>query len=127
MTTQRNVLGTRLEPCGLSPKTGFYRSGSCETDDMDLGRHGVCAEVTDTFLIFTQTQGNDLSSPAPEYGFPGLKAGDRWCLCAARWKAACEAELAPPVVLEATHEAVLEDIRIEDLERHALRSRRKNK
>ncbi len=118
MTRQHNVYGTPLTPCSLSPKTGFYRTGDCRTDSQDLGRHGVCAEVTDAFLIHTRALGNDLSTPAPPYGFPGLKPGDRWCLCAGRWKEALEAGVAPPVILEATHESVLDVIDLSDLEAH---------
>jgi len=99
----RNVLGTPLDACSVDPMTGWYRDGSCRTDEMDRGLHVVCAEVDERFLAFTRDRGNDLSTPRPESGFPGLKPGDRWCLCARRWLEAHEAGAAPPVVLEATH------------------------
>jgi hypothetical protein len=100
--------------------TGFFRDGSCQTSDEDLGRHVVCAEVTDEFLAFSRSRGNDLSTPRPELGFPGLKAGQHWCLCAARWQEALDAGLAPPVVLRATEESALEVVRLEDLMAHAV-------
>lgn len=103
----RNVLGGELIPCSLDPVTGFYRNGCCETGPQDLGLHTVCAVMTDAFLAFSKATGNDLSTPRPDYAFPGLKAGDRWCLCAGRWKEALDAGLAPPVVLEASHEEML--------------------
>jgi uncharacterized protein (DUF2237 family) len=103
----RNVLGGELVPCSLDPLTGFYRNGCCETGPEDVGQHTVCAVMTDAFLKFSMSVGNDLSTPRPEYGFPGLTAGDRWCLCAPRWMEALDAGAAPLVVLEATHEEVL--------------------
>ncbi|HEY1880165.1 MAG TPA: DUF2237 domain-containing protein [Caulobacteraceae bacterium] len=103
----RNVLGGELEPCSLSPKTGFFRNGCCETGPEDIGQHTVCAVMTDEFLRFSLNVGNDLSTPRPEFDFPGLRSGDRWCLCAPRWKEALDAGAAPKVVLEATHEEVL--------------------
>ena len=103
----RNVLGGELVPCSLEPLTGFYRNGCCETGPEDVGQHTVCAVMTDAFLKFSMSAGNDLSTPRPEYGFPGLRAGDRWCLCAPRWKEAHDAGAAPLIVLEATHEEVL--------------------
>ena len=103
----RNVLGGELVPCSLDPLTGFYRNGCCETGPEDVGQHTVCAVMTDAFLKFSMSAGNDLSTPRPEYGFPGLRAGDRWCLCAPRWKEAHDAGAAPLIVLEATHEEVL--------------------
>ena len=103
----RNVLGGELVPCSLDPLTGFYRNGCCETGPEDVGQHTVCAVMTDAFLKFSMSVGNDLSTPRPEYGFPGLRAGDRWCLCAPRWKEAHDAGAAPLIVLEATHEEVL--------------------
>jgi hypothetical protein len=112
-----NVLGGALAVCGCDPMTGFTRSGSCETGPRDLGSHTVCAEVTADFLAFTAQRGNDLSSPRP--GFPGLKPGDRWCLCSSRWEEARQAGVAPPVVLEATNEAALDVVRLEDLKAHA--------
>jgi hypothetical protein len=116
----KNVLGGALQTCCLAPKTGFYRTGSCDTGSEDLGRHVVCAHLTAEFLEYTRAQGNDLSSPNPAAGFPGLKPGDRWCLCASRWKEALEAGVAPPVVLEATHVAALDVIPLEELKRNAL-------
>lgn len=103
----RNVLGGRLVPCSADPLTGFHRDGSCATGPEDPGCHAVCARVTAEFLAFSRARGNDLTTPRPEFHFPGLKPGDRWCLCAARWKEALEGGVAPPVVLEATHEAAL--------------------
>lgn len=100
--------------------TGFFRDGCCRTDDMDRGRHVVCARVTEDFLVFSRRRGNDLMTPRPEFDFPGLKDGDQWCLCAMRWQEALEAGVAPPVVLQATHEKVLEFVSIDDLRRHAL-------
>jgi uncharacterized protein (DUF2237 family) len=113
---QRNVLGTDLVTCSMDPLTGWYRSGCCETDADDLGVHAVCAELTDEFLEFSKSVGNDLSTPRP--GFDGLRAGDRWCLCASRWQEALEAGVAPPVVLEATHLQALEWVSLEDLRKH---------
>ena len=103
----RNVLGGELIPCSLAPKTGFFRNGCCETGPEDVGLHTVCAVMTTEFLAFSKAAGNDLTTPMPEYGFPGLKPGDRWCLCAPRWKEALDAGAAPQVVLEATHEETL--------------------
>jgi uncharacterized protein (DUF2237 family) len=103
----RNVLGGELLPCSNRPLTGFFRNGCCETGPEDLGLHTVCAVMTSEFLRFSQSVGNDLSTPQPDFGFPGLKPGDRWCLCAPRWKEALDAGVAPPVVLEATHEETL--------------------
>lgn len=116
----RNVLGGPLQACSLSPRTGFFRDGCCRTGDDDLGRHVVCAQMTDPFLAFTRSVGNDLSTPVPAYGFPGLSPGDRWCLCVTRWKEAFEAGQAPPVVLEATHEAALEVVSLDALLAHAV-------
>ncbi len=116
----KNLLGQDLQTCSVAPQTGYFRTGSCETGPQDIGSHVVCAQVTERFLEFTKSMGNDLSSPIPGSGFPGLKPGDRWCLCALRWKEALEAGVAPPVILEATHEAVLRHVGIEDLKRHAL-------
>ena len=117
MPQDRNVIGGRLEVCCTSPMTGFYRTGSCQTGPDDLGLHSVCAEVTAEFLEFSRSQGNDLMTPQP--GFPGLQPGDRWCLCAGRWKEAADAGKAPPVVLTATHEATLEVVPLEVLLEHA--------
>lgn len=116
----RNVLGDKLIPCSEKPVTGFYRDGCCNTGPDDLGVHTVCAVMTAEFLEFSKARGNDLSTPMPEFGFPGLKPGDRWCLCAARWKEALDAGKAPRVVLGATHEATLEFASLEDLKRHAI-------
>lgn len=115
-----NVLGTELQCCCTDPVTGFYRDGFCRTGGGDIGVHVVCAQVTAEFLAFTQAQGNDLSTPMPAFNFPGLKPGDRWCLCAARWQEAATAGVAPPVVLEATHASALEHVSLELLKRHAL-------
>lgn len=119
LRTAKNVLGTPLVPCSLDPKTGFYRDGCCHTGAGDMGVHVVCAEMTAAFLAFTRAQGNDLSTPVPAYQFPGLKPGDRWCLCASRWQEALEAGAAPPVILEATHAAALEYVSLAQLQQHA--------
>lgn len=116
----KNVLGTQLEVCCTAPMTGFYRDGCCRTGMDDLGLHVVCIEVTADFLKFSQQVGNDLSTPIPEYGFPGLKPGDRWCLCAQRWQQALEMGHAPRVRLEATHISAIEFIDLEDLQDHAI-------
>ncbi len=115
----RNVLGGALEVCGRRPLTGVYRNGRCETGRGDPGLHCVCARMTEAFLAFSRSRGNDLTTPAPEMAFPGLRPGDRWCLCIARWKEAFEAGVAPPVVLAATHISTLEFVSLEDLQRHA--------
>ena len=115
----RNVLGGPLEPCSFKPLTGFFRDGCCNTDDNDFGSHTVCAVLTDDFLLFSRARGNDLSTPRPEYDFPGLRAGDRWCLCAARWREAFDAGQAPKVILVATHEPALRYASIEALRQHA--------
>jgi uncharacterized protein len=120
MTDAKNVFGDTLELCCTSPVTGFYRTGTCETGPMDAGTHVVCAQVTEEFLLFSRSRGNDLVTPAPEQGFPGLKPGDRWCLCATRWREALEAGVAPPVILVATHEAALKYVSLSDLKKHAL-------
>ncbi len=114
-----NVLGTPLQSCGTDPLTGFYRDGCCETGPDDHGTHVVCAVMTVEFLAFTAARGNDLSTPRPEYRFPGLVPGDRWCLCVSRWREALEAGAAPPVVLEATNRKALDVVRVEDLQAHA--------
>jgi uncharacterized protein len=116
----KNVLGTALVPCSYDPITGYYRDGCCNTDEHDHGTHVVCARMTDEFLQFSLKRGNDLVTPHPEWRFAGLKPGDRWCLCALRWKEALDAGLAPPVVLECTHEAALQIVDLEDLQAHAL-------
>lgn len=120
MPAAKNVLGTPLQSCSIDPLTGFYRTGCCETGRDDLGLHLVCAEMTAEFLEFSRLRGNDLSTPVPEYGFPGLSPGDRWCLCVERWKEAFEAGIAPPVVLEATHISALEFVSLEELQAHAV-------
>jgi uncharacterized protein (DUF2237 family) len=116
----RNVFGEPLAPCSLQPRTGFTRSGACETGPDDPGVHGVCARVSAEFLAFSAARGNDLTTPHPEFGFPGLKPGDRWCLCAARWQEALAAGVAPRVVLRATHARVLDVVDLADLKAHAL-------
>lgn len=122
MSDARNVLGGLLQVCGESPMTGFARDGVCHTGPQDIGSHTVCAQMTDAFLEYSKSRGNDLSTPAPQYGFPGLKAGDRWCVCAARWLEAAEDGMAPPVVLEATHARALNKVSLGDLTYHALRN-----
>ncbi len=114
-----NVLGEPLQLCGCEPMTGWYRDGSCRTDGSDLGRHTVCCVVDENFLSYSRAQGNDLSTPAPQYGFPGLKPGDHWCVCAGRWLEAYEDGMAPPVRLEACEQSTLELIPLEVLQGHA--------
>lgn len=116
----RNVLGGPLADCSKQPMTGFFRDGCCNTSDEDRGSHTVCTVVTADFLRFSKARGNDLSTPLPEHGFPGLQPGDRWCLCAARWQEALKAGRAPLVVLTATHERALEIVSLADLKRHAI-------
>lgn len=120
MSKQLNVLGTELQPCSINPLTGFYRTGCCKTGPDDHGCHAVCTEVTEAFLIYSKAAGNDLSTPAPQHGFPGLKPGDRWCLCLSRWKEALDAGAAPPILLNSTHEIALTLIRKSVLEEHGL-------
>ncbi len=115
----RNVLGGELEPCSFDPLTGFARDGCCTADGADMGVHIVCAQMTDEFLAFSVAQGNDLVTPVPEYGFPGLRPGDRWCVCAPRWQEAFEAGVAPPVHLAATHARAVEWCSPEALRAHA--------
>ena len=115
-----NVLGEPLKPCSFDPRTGFFRDGCCNTGPSDRGRHVVCARMTEEFLAFSRARGNDLSTPRPEFGFPGLRPGDRWCLCAERWKEAWEADAAPRVVLASTHRAALRHVPLEALEAHAM-------
>ena len=117
---QRNVLGGTLALCSEEPVTGFYRTGCCETGPQDHGVHTVCAVMTDEFLKFSQSRGNDLSTPRPEFGFAGLRAGDRWCLCAARWLEAFQADRAPDVVLAATNIATLRIVPLEALKSKAI-------
>jgi len=116
----RNVLGGPLAPCSMQPLTGWFRDGCCNTEPRDRGLHTVCAVMTARFLAFSKARGNDLSTPRPEFDFPGLKPGDRWCLCAARWQEAFEAGEAPRVVLAATHEASLAVCALADLKAHAI-------
>ena len=116
----RNVLGERLELCSLKPMTGFFRDGCCNTSREDVGSHTVCVVMTAEFLAFSKSRGNDLSTPVPGFGFPGLKPGDRWCLCAPRWQEAFEAGQAPRVVLRATHEGCLTFCSLADLKRFAV-------
>jgi uncharacterized protein (DUF2237 family) len=120
MNQASNVLGTPLQTCCTNPMTGFYRDGQCNTGAGDYGAHVVCAQVTESFLSYSKTQGNDLSTPVPQYQFPGLKPGDRWCVCAPRWKQALDDGVAPPVVLEATHASALEYVSLEQLKDHAM-------
>ena len=122
MSDQKNVLGTPLQPCCKFPMTGFYRDGYCHTGPEDFGRHVVCVRVTDEFLAFSKDAGNDLSTPVPEGDFPGLIAGDQWCLCALRWQEAFEVGAAPKVVLEAIHISALEVLKLEDLKKHAVKA-----
>jgi uncharacterized protein (DUF2237 family) len=114
-----NVWGEELVPCSYDPLTGFFRDGCCQTDEEDHGTHVVCARMTQEFLIFSLQRGNDLMTPRPEYRFAGLKPGDRWCLCALRWKEALEAGLAPPVIMASTHYKVLEVVSLAQLKAHA--------
>lgn len=122
MTTEKvlNIFGDEIEPCCFEPKTGYFRDGFCRTADHDVGSHVVCAEMTDAFLDFSKEKGNDLSTPRPEFDFPGLKAGERWCLCAMRWAEAFEAGVAPNVFLESCHQKALEFVSLEDLEQFAV-------
>jgi hypothetical protein len=116
----KNVLGTPLECCCTDPMTGYFRDGHCRTDATDRGSHTVCAKVTKEFLAFSKKVGNDLSTPRPEYGFPGLNPGEKWCLCVGRWEEAFLAGVAPPVVLAATHERALEVVELEELKAFAV-------
>lgn len=120
MTDSLNVLGKPLQPCSTDPMTGFFRNGCCETGPSDRGRHIVCAVMTDAFLSYSKAQGNDLSTPMPQFNFPGLKAGDRWCLCLERWREAHKAGKAPKVVLSATHQIALERVQLSVLEQFAI-------
>jgi uncharacterized protein (DUF2237 family) len=119
-SSARNVLGEPLAACCARPRTGFYRDGYCHTGPQDAGSHTVCAQMTDTFLEFSRMRGNDLSTPHPEFEFPGLVAGDRWCLCVSRWREALLAGVAPPVLLAASHERALEVVSLAELRGHAL-------
>ena len=118
--TANNVVGSQLETCCTSPMTGYYRDGLCNTGAGDVGAHTVCAQMTAEFLEFTKSRGNDLSTPVPAFDFPGLKPGDRWCLCASRWKEALDAGVAPPVVPGATHASTLEYVNLNELKPYAL-------
>jgi uncharacterized protein (DUF2237 family) len=119
-TTPRNVLGGELESCCTDPMTGFFRDGLCRASVQDPGSHTVCIVATDEFLAYSKSVGNDLSTPMPQYSFPGLKAGDRWCLVAMRWQQALNDGMAPQVVLAACHEACLEHVNLDDLKRYAI-------
>ncbi len=121
MFDSKNVLGTALHPCCKFPMTGFYRDGYCNTGEEDVGQHTVCIRVTDDFLAFSKAAGNDLSTGYPELDFPGLIAGDQWCLCALRWQEAFEMGVAPQVVLSSTHESTLEVVKLKDLQKHAFK------
>lgn len=116
----KNVLGEELEMCCISPMTGFFRDGTCRTGPNDLGVHVVCAEMTEEFLNFSKSVGNDLTKPSSDMDFPGLKPGDRWCLCVMRWKEAFDAGVAPPVILSSTHISALDYVSLEDLKKHAI-------
>ena len=122
MTAHKNVLGSALQVCSMEPLTGFTREGSCVVTEDDIGVHGVCVVVSEEFLEFSKRVGNDLSTPMPLYGFSGLKPGDRWCLCAPRWREALENGMAPPVDLMATHESTLEYATLADLLLHSIGS-----
>lgn len=118
--SSRNVYGKPLKVCCMQPMTGFFRNGCCDTSPEDVGLHTVCVVITDVFLNFSKSRGNDLSTPRPEFNFPGLKEGDRWCLCAVRWQEALEAGVAPKVKLLSTHWRTLDIIQLSDLEAHAI-------
>jgi uncharacterized protein len=115
-----NVLGEALQACCEDPATGFYRDGYCHTGPGDVGSHTVCARMTEAFLTFSSSQGNDLATPRPDLAFPGLRAGDRWCLCVARWREALEAGVAPPVILASSHIKALDVVTLPQLTRHAI-------
>lgn len=120
MQNAKNVLGQPLQSCSVDPMTGFFRDGCCRSGAEDIGLHLVCSVMTDEFLAFSKARGNDLTTPVPQFRFPGLKAGDRWCLCVLRWKEAFEAGLAPKIVLESTHISTLEFVDLEDLQSHSI-------
>jgi len=120
MSQAMNVLGEPLRPCCFAPITGFTRTGVCETGPADPGGHTVCVQMTREFLEFSKARGNDLTTPAPQFHFPGLRPGNRWCICASRWKEAYDAGVAPPVILTATHEATLDYVLLDELKQHAL-------
>jgi len=119
----KNVFGEKLISCSTNPMTGYFRDGCCSTGDSDFGTHTVCAVVTEAFLEFSKQRGNDLTTPLPAYRFPGLQPGDKWCLCASRWKEAMDAGVAPKVVLEATHEGTLRFVPLKTLVKYALTSK----
>ena len=116
---KRNVLGKALVECSCDPMTGWFRNGSCETDPRDLGKHVICPEMTTEFLLFSKSEGNDLSSPVPNTGFPGLQPGDHWCVCASSWKEAFEAGKAPKVILKSTNIATISVVKLEDLKKYS--------
>lgn len=120
MPNAKNVLGQPLQSCSVDPMTGFFRDGCCRSGAEDIGLHLVCSVMTDEFLAFSKSRGNDLTTPVPQFRFPGLKAGDRWCLCVLRWKEAFDAGLAPKIVLESTHISTLEFVDLEDLQSHSI-------
>lgn len=120
MNNQKNVYGTPLQPCSFSPKTGFMRDGFCTCINQDPGQHTICVLLTDEFLQFSKIVGNDLSTPRPEYEFPGLKAGDQWCLCISRWIEAYKNDCAPHVILESSNEAILDDVSLDTLKKFEL-------
>jgi uncharacterized protein len=120
MSSALSVLGKPLAPCSFKPMTGYFRDGCCRTRADDLGQHVVCVQLTEAFLVFSKKRGNDLTTPIPEYEFPGLKAGDRWCLCLKRWLEAHQAGIAPQVILEATHQSALKEVPLSVLQEHAL-------
>lgn len=120
MDAKLNVLGEVLASCSENPLTGYFRDGCCNTEPADLGSHTVCVRVTAEFLEYSLSEGNDLTTPRAEYGFPGLRQGDQWCLCAARWQQALDAGVAPKVVLQATHASCLRILKLADLKRHAV-------
>lgn len=122
MKNKKNVLGGVLEACCFAPKTGYFRDGYCRTDESDRGQHVICTEMTESFLRFSKEHGNDLSTPRSEFGFSGLQPGDRWCLCAVRWKEAWEDGQAPSVILEACEETALEVVSLEALKDHAIKA-----
>lgn len=122
MNEARNVLGEPLQPCSIDPLTGYYRDGCCNTSADDTGSHVICAQMTAEFLEFSRGRGNDLITPMPQYRFPGLKPGDRWCVCALRWREAWAVGVAPPVNLAATHENALRYVALEILQQHALKA-----
>ncbi|WP_193162933.1 DUF2237 family protein [Microbulbifer hainanensis] len=115
-----NVFGDPLQPCSMDPVTGFFRDGCCNTSEQDAGSHTVCVEVTEEFLMYSRSRGNDLSTPVPEFGFPGLEPGDRWCLCAARWLEAHQQDMAPRVYLQRTHVKALEIVPLALLRQYAV-------